>query len=49
MKSQFISSRDIAQRLEMIRQPEFDTPARRKALKRLVKQWNRQHSRPIQR
>jgi len=43
MKAQFISSREIAQQVEILRNPLCDTPYRRRRLARMIRQWNAQN------
>jgi hypothetical protein len=38
----FIRASDIAQYAQMLRNPECDTPSRRRRLARMIRQWNQQ-------
>ena len=44
--NQFISSRDIAQQVEILRNPSCDTPYRRRRLARMIRAWNVQNGIP---
>lgn len=45
--TQFIQARDIAQYAQMLRNPECDTPWRRRQLAHLIRQWNAQQGRVV--